>query len=705
MGNNCSRIIGTSENMNVALECCGHLSNNILKMKPLGIQDSANLFFGRVFGSEQQCPDELKEVSYAVIRKCGGLPLALINIAGLLASHLEHSGLWYHVHARLCSILDTSHTIQEIQKEILILSYNSLPHCLKTCLLYFSMYPEGYMIRKAHLARQWIAEGFIDATEAKDAEEIADIYFEELINRGMIEPAQIDCNDEVLSCTVHHVVLDLITQSSKKEEFISAIDCSQTITGLSTKAHRLSFHFSSAKYAKRPARITMLQIRSLGFFGLIKCMPSIVDFKHLRVLILEFWGDHDGQTRLNLSRICTLHLLRYLKISSDIMVELPAQMSGQQYLETLDIDARICAVPLDIIHLPSLMHLSLRCATELPDRIGCIRSLSTLQYFDLGHNSENNVWSIGKLENLRHLHLTCSTVPSDEHLKRNLVALASTVGNLANLKSLTLALAPGALATTISIDGMSAMSSPACIQKLELLPPIVIFYSLPKWIGLLHKLCVLKIAVANLQRNDICSLTGLPELTVLSLHVRIAPVRRIVLSCGEFPVLKYFEFMCGVLCLAFEPEALPNLRRLQLGFNVHRGERHAHFLPGIEHLLNLKDVVARIGAATGVQEKEKGAMEHALNLAIRKHPRFNNNFLKIESVDWVEEEYGPLERGHDIPGDLNQVGSPPSKHKVSNILRRGLQHAMHGYEFCIVVCFIITQTHLTNLRFMAPISI
>ena len=153
--------------MNVALKCCSYMADNILKMKPLGIQDAGYLFFNRVFGSEQQCPDELKEVSYGIIRKCFGLPLSLIHAAGLLAS-IDYSELWYHVHDCLCSILNRSNTVEEIQKKILNLSYNSLPCCLKTCLLYFNMYPEGYIMWKVHLVKQWIAEGFINPAEGKD---------------------------------------------------------------------------------------------------------------------------------------------------------------------------------------------------------------------------------------------------------------------------------------------------------------------------------------------------------------------------------------------------------------------------------------------------------------------------------------------------------------------------------------------------------
>ncbi|XP_066336705.1 disease resistance protein RGA5-like isoform X3 [Miscanthus floridulus] len=637
-GNNFSRIVATTENMNVALKCCGYMANNILKMKPLGIQDSGYLFFNRVFGSEQQCPDELKEVSYGIIRKCCGLPLSLIHVAGLLAS-IDYSELWYHVHDHLCSILNRSHTVEEIQKKILNLSYNSLPHCLKTCLLYFSMYPEGYIMWKVHLVKQWIAESFINAEQGKDREEIAEGYFEELVNRGMIQPMKIDYNDEVLSCTVHHIIFDVINHNSKEEEFIAAIDYSQPITGLSTKAHRLSFRSSSAKYANQPAVIAMSQLRSIGFFGLLKCMPPIVEFKHLRVLILEFWGNHDGHMSLNLSRIHILFQLRYLKITSDIMVELPEQMQGLHYLETLEIDARVSAVPFDIVHLPSLLHLGLRDATKQLDGIGHIKSLSTLWYFDLGYNSEDNIRSLGQLTNLQHLHLTCSAVLSSNHLKRKLILLVSSLGKLGNLKSLTLT--PDALTTSFFFDTSSSISCISIfLQRLELLPPICFFSRLPTRFGELHKLRILKIVVKELQGNDINNIAGLPSLVVFSLYVWTALTGTVIFSTMAFPALKYFKFTCGVMCLSFQAGAMPNLQRLKLCFNAHRGEHHGRVLNGIEHLLNLQEVAGRIGVSPDGDESDRRVVKLSFEDTIRKHPRYPR--VDSQSVDFIEEEYHPL---------------------------------------------------------------
>ncbi|KAM3297357.1 hypothetical protein ACQJBY_039303 [Aegilops geniculata] len=636
----CSRIITTTEIMEVALACRCFCSEHIFKMEPLSDDDSEKLLLQRILVSGNQSPQQFDDVIPQIMRSCGGLPLAIIIVARILASQPEKLEQWGSTQNSFDSIFRAKPTMEGFMGQILNIYFINLPRYLKTCLLHLSTYPEGYLFLKEDLVKQWVAEGFICANEGEDMEEVAGCYFEELFCMGLIQAMDINCDYELLSYSVHQLVLDLITYKSIEENFITVVDYSQTTIPLADKVRRLSLHFGSATCATTPESTRLSQVRSLFFSGLFNCMPSFMVFKLLRVLILHLWDD-TGTKTLSLAGICELFRLRYLQVICNVTVKLPDKIEGMKHLETLQINAQVLDILPDIVSLPSLLHLSLRGA-NLPSGIGCIRSLRTLMYFDLGNSSEDNLWSLGELTNLRDLHLTYSSSLSSEHLKRNLIALASSLRKLCNLKSLTLAAGTtGTAGTVVHFDGSSGMSAPFFLESLEFLPPICIFSRLPKWIGQLRKICIMKVAVRELPMSDIATLTGLPSLTVLWLSVQTAPEGRIVFNDRAFPVLKYFKFSCGVLCMSFMAGAMPNLRRLKLGFNAHTGKKYDNMLAGIEHLLTLQYIAAQIGATT---ESDWRAAESAINNAIDKHPRFPRS--NLQWVDPIEQECRPSEKHH-----------------------------------------------------------
>ncbi|KAI4974138.1 hypothetical protein ZWY2020_047418 [Hordeum vulgare] len=601
-GSQGSRIITTTQIEDVALACsCDH-PEQVFEMKPLDDGHSRKLFFGRIFGSESDCPEEFKQISSQIVEICAGLPLATISIASLLANQPSVSvDLLTHIHDSLVSCLSSNST-SERTRHVLNLSYNNLPHYLKTCLLYFSMYPVGSIIFKLDLARQWVAEGFIAASEGQDTEEVAGMYFDELVDRRFIQPVSINFNNEVVSCTVHAVVHDLIVHKSAEENFLVVVDCNRKNLTLSHKVRRLSLQLGDAKYAKIPANIRKSQVRSLGVFGLSESMPCIEEFKLVRVLNLHLSGHHSGDQEL--TEISELFHLRYLKIVCDVCIKLPKRMRGLQCLETLDVmdTPRGTYVPWDIIYLPRLLHLSLPPDTNLLD------------------------WSVSDEMSLckpNHLQDLCiSTPPSSDsdHLWTNMESLDYLMYEHDSLKTVKLVAHGSSVSYGDASEArVSWMLNNAShhVQRLELSAHSpVIFGDLHLWMKQLGNLCILKIALGGLSVNDVDILRGLPALTALSLYVKKSPNVQIIFgTAAGFTALKYLKlrFMSGIAWLRFEADAMPNLWKLRLVFDAipqmdqrlelyskrdqWKQYRHGNALISIEHMTGLREVSAKFGGA------------------------------------------------------------------------------------------------------------
>jgi len=94
-----SRIIATTRIINVATSCCSSLKGYVHNIQPLSNEHSQKLFFKRVFGDTSACPPHLKEISHGILKKCHGLPLAIISIGVCL---LGNPTL---INGRKCTIL------------------------------------------------------------------------------------------------------------------------------------------------------------------------------------------------------------------------------------------------------------------------------------------------------------------------------------------------------------------------------------------------------------------------------------------------------------------------------------------------------------------------------------------------------------------------------------------------------------------------
>ncbi|OEL20613.1 hypothetical protein BAE44_0018368, partial [Dichanthelium oligosanthes] len=117
------------------------------------------LFYTRIFGGEDKFLDEEEdEVSDKILKKCGGVPLAIITMASLLVDKSRE--VWVQV-CNSTGFRDKDNKQVDDTMWILSLSYYDLPCHLKTCLLYLSAFPEDYTIDKHSLIWKWVVEDFV----------------------------------------------------------------------------------------------------------------------------------------------------------------------------------------------------------------------------------------------------------------------------------------------------------------------------------------------------------------------------------------------------------------------------------------------------------------------------------------------------------------------------------------------------------------
>ncbi|CDP19242.1 unnamed protein product [Coffea canephora] len=211
-----SRVVLTTRIADVASASCLGSLDSVYKMEPLSNQDSWTLFCNRTFHSND-CPPNLEEVAKKILKKCEGLPLAIVAIGGVLAlKDKEKTDEWEMILHGFGGEADGSGKLDRI-KRVLLLSYNDLPHYLKSCLLYLSIYPEDYSILVDHILPKWIALGFVEEKGGIISTDIAMSYMKELINRSLIQVKSTWDDGTLDTCGLHDFVREILVSKSKDQ--------------------------------------------------------------------------------------------------------------------------------------------------------------------------------------------------------------------------------------------------------------------------------------------------------------------------------------------------------------------------------------------------------------------------------------------------------------------------------------------------------
>ncbi|PAN10310.1 hypothetical protein PAHAL_2G086300 [Panicum hallii] len=596
-GTHGSKIIITTRNKAVA----EHVGGGIYELKPLSNDDSRELFYKRIFDSLDNFPPDLSKATEKILKKCGGVPLAIITTASLLATKPRCSVEWEKVNNFIGSGSENSPHVDKMNT-IIRLSYNDLPFHLKTCLLSLSKYPEDQVIRKDVLVWSWIAEGFITRV-GSNLQETGEGYFNELINRSLIQPVNVISHFHPLgergayACQLHDMVLELIIKLSAEEGFATTLLSDGEQAGASSHQRereiirRLSLHNSSNANASITERKLLSKVRSLDVFGRADLMmPVLSRFCVLRVLQLE---DCSGLDNNHLKDLSNLYLLKFLRLQGLKVTELPESIGKLESLETLDIRGAyesVIMLPLSFGKLGKLVRLHAD-SVELPDGVA-LENMKSLQELVAIRLTLHAMTEIGKLRELKALELFIEEEPETstdnwEELVRTCLQMCP------NLLQVLVLRAPLVLR---SMDFMARVPS-----GLQTFMCNIHLMAIPRWIdSSLSCLTVLSILLwrARVQLEHLDKLAGLPSLRFLRIRALSPPheQEKLVIhsSPSSFPCLTELRISCPLMFLKFQPGAMRKLQRFCLGFDARKTAEHFRtntFDYGFENLPSLQHVV------------------------------------------------------------------------------------------------------------------
>ncbi|OEL23414.1 Disease resistance protein RPM1 [Dichanthelium oligosanthes] len=503
-----------------------------LKLKPLEDNDAFNLFCRKAFYNrmECKCPQGLEKLAKNIVDRCQGLPLAIVTIGGMLSSLPATDYVWNEMYKQLRGELANNDNIHAI----LNLSYHDTPGHLRNCFLYCGLFPEDHELSRESLVRLWVAEGFAVPKEQSTAEEVADRYLRELIQRNMLEVVENDELGRVSTCKMHDLVRDLALSIAKEEKFGSANDFS-SMYHMDKGVRRLS---SCGWKDKTAVKVKFPRLRTLVALGIIASSPQlspILSESHY-LTVIELQDSEITEVPASIGNLFNLH---YIGLRRTRVKSLPESIGNLSNLLTLDIkQTKIVKLPRGIARVKKLRHL-------LADRFED-EEQSEFRYF-IGMQAPKHLSNLEELQ-------TLETVEASKDLAEQLMKLKQLQSVwIDNIRAADCA---NLFATLSTIPLLSSLLLSAkdeneelCLQALN--PESEKLYRLiirgrwadntldcPIFLDHGRNLKYLAISWCRLQEDPLQLLAPyVPNLTYLSLN-RVSSAHTLVLSEGSFPELK-----------------------------------------------------------------------------------------------------------------------------------------------------------------------
>ena len=475
--NNGSRIVITTRESGVANYVDSLSAQHQVQL--LSDSESWNLLYQIVFG-EEDCPIVLQEIGQKIARGCGGLPLAISVVGGLLSKMETSLDVWKKIGNNVISAIADS---DKQCSSILSLSYNHLPNYLKPCLLYMGAFPEDYIIKGSKLVRLWVAEGFVKQNEKRTLEEEAEDWLKSLVERNLIMVREYKKYGKPKRYNMHDMLRDLCIRKSDQDKFLYVKNGSKVTF---SNPRRASFDISNGMEDVNCSTETMSLTRS------IICICSERD-------------------ELPCGAFFVPRLLRVLDFMHMWFEEFPTKIFEFVNLRFLGVKCR-SRIPRGISRLRNLQTLTGKCRFDMPFEIWQLSELRNLNLngIELLKDEEMNYYILKKLQMISYMTLTVKEATWDGFFKSipnikkisidNRLRTSSTAIDLSHLHKLEILRCIN-IRTVSFPDSRSKVIFPCNIIKL-VLDGCVTNSGVLRTLCALHKLEVLTIAGCKFKSKE-----------------------------------------------------------------------------------------------------------------------------------------------------------------------------------------------------------
>nr|GMD84102.1 disease resistance protein RPM1-like [Ipomoea batatas] len=387
-------------------------------------------------GKSCNWPNEtVKELGEALVKRCSGLPVAILAMARLMSTKGDDPAKWRDALQSLdyySAESEEGGSLKSLNRALL-LSYNELPTHLKSCFLYCAMFPKTKSVHVKELIWMCIAEGFIneDGGSGRALEGIARDYLLQLNNRSMIrivtkESIFISVDDKI---EMHDLFRDVAGEVIRREMFAEIKSSGMHNTKLEWKQRR-SLIILEGEPKVNLEKGNMKKLRTLIIHGggiIVNSLPQMLqNMKLLRVLALGRLPD--GVKELP-NEVGDLIHLRYISLYGNFkMTHLPDSLGRLHNLQTLDLShTKVESLPKCLSQLMQLRHLFGSYASQMPDIVFTFSQLQTLSGVMI------NTIQARELVNITQLTELCITFKEGEECWR---AICDSVNKMTNLGSL-----------------------------------------------------------------------------------------------------------------------------------------------------------------------------------------------------------------------------------------------------------------------------